>query len=919
VVTPLAAGTCLAEWRVLAALTARHMAAGGATTTLSPVLPREDAERMRHLPPAQTEQVRAAVGAAVAARGAWLGDPTAPTAEAAEAAALAGLAQLFRTLALRTPLALLEAEARRLEQPRVAEFYATAAMLRGLPVGGTETTAPVPPAEAEQAWARAWGAEQAAQAPSPSPFHPAGSGEQTHAEALRLFTQKVAEWGVRGEDGDLPTEADAARYGLRFLTHAETVGALGFCRGPHGCVEITYGDAQGQPTPFKRYRFLGWAGDNKYHQPFKGVRVYHPVLPPATPLAHTYAKGLVDAGTPLGLTEGEGKALRATLAGLKTGPVDMVWVAVGGVNSICSKRDKERGAFLDDALMGLPWRQRHVFLAFDYDGPSASPAGEPKPSVAQAEQLLSGYLTALGALTFAVRLGKPTDTQKVGLDEWVNEHAGPFLEQAWLGLVTAAMERRQAEAALVGSDDGELHAALCDLNTKFFVMSGDIYMFDNLKKMTERQFRTQLANRQFLVKVGEDKDGEPKMARKPLAELWLTWRHRMSAKAVVFRPSEDAVVTADGCFNSWRGFATVPKAGDIGPWLAFKRAVFSNEPALEREFDLFFAHMLQRPWVKQSRIPIVGSKAEGIGKSVLLETPAFIMGIYTDETPFHVARIAGPTTLTSPWTEWLRNSLYVVVNEPGEHGDKQVTQRLKALATNAVLEWNEKFGGKGTVINLTHIAITSNSIYVYQFDEHARREMVHEPRAEHITDDVLKQMGGSWAAFVKWRDEHLGEIMAFYMAMDLGDYDAKSPAPGSAAKARMADAARFGAAGYVCGEVDDEQELFVVPFEIARAAASGVPRHKLDPKVIANALREHFDVVPLAPQESQTGAGQVRVPETTYYDDVTQKEHRLRGDRLRVWVRRGVAQQWKDAAKEAVAEHLLKIYREACGEQASKF
>jgi hypothetical protein len=675
-----------------------------------------------------------------------------------------------------------------------------------------------------------------------------------------LYWAKLRDWGVN-------TPEDAALFQLRYLAPGDARAVIGFCRG-EGAISIPYADPEGSLTGKARYRFLGEFDGNKYHQDFRGVAIYFPPLP-----REQFAKlraALLDRKATLGITEGEGKVIRAYLAGLR-----VPFLAIGGVNSICSKVAKQRGEFLDAALMGLQWRDRVAFLVFDYDG---SGTGESSPNVAQAEQLLGSYLSTLGACVHYVRLGDAGSTKKIGLDDFIAA-AGADAASDFEQRMADAVQRTAAFVTLVAGGNAEVYAQLCHLNTQFAEISGDMIELDTGKKFSERQFKTHCANRIYTT-VSDNGT----LKRHPVAVAWLQWRHRLSVKGIAFRPEENSVITHDGYLNAWRGFVTEPRPGGVEPWIEFKRRFFATEPHLERECDLFYAHLLQRPWVKQFRYPIIQHKTEGGGKSLLVETFLSIIGVSDDEHPWGAAKLLGPTTLTEPHADWVRNCVYAVFNETGEHGDARITQKMKHYITSPWVEYNTKYGFKGTVKNHVHIAVTTNNAWTHRFDRKARREMVFSP-------GEVEMSSTDWTAFAGWIGRHLSEILAYYLAMDLSEYNPKAPAPDSKAKADMAEAALFGASAYVSEHIEEGQEIFLPTEEVRLAELAGY-RRGIDPTMMSSALRDLLGAV-------RMNDNPVRLPAPW--------------GRTRVWVRSRAMSKWARASSDEVATELMRIYRASSG------
>lgn len=573
------------------------------------------------------------------------------------------------------------------------------------------------------------------------------------------------------------TKEQAEHYGLRAMTYMETVDALGYCKGV-GSIEIPYYDVHGNETDFKRYRFLGYRGAAKYIQNTGGTAVYFQA-------GKNWHEALANTAIPLIITEGEFKAIAANSALSREG----VCLALGGVYSFTTNTARAGGSVLIPDIARIQLRDREVFICFDYDG---SGDGQPKPEVRRAELILASLLSSKGAKVYFARLADMRQPySKMGLDDYLTANGGcntPAAEAAMKGLLADSRKRIDTEAS------GPLYRMLSEWyeyrGQAVNVNTGLLLTFDKLKNATANQFT---------------QEG-------PAFRQWTTSKWRGSVSKIDFLPEHDdqlvsgEVIGESGLvLNTWRGWRSVPAGreygAEIGPWLEFKRALFSKEPHMEHEFDLFFAMLFQRPWVKQFRLPIVKSHLQGVGKSFLLETIAHTMcggrdGLFKSYAP---AKILGPNDLDDQWTDWVEGCVFAVFNEPGELGARH-TNTIKDLVTGESLRVNAKYGLKYMVRNRVHCAITTNMDYTHRIGLDSRREMVVEPPADMRSHD--------WNGLVAWRDElgGLGAIMAYYLGYELGEYTGREPAPHSEAKAEMATASLMGWDAYI------DAELIDVPF-----------------------------------------------------------------------------------------------------------
>jgi hypothetical protein len=164
-----------------------------------------------------------------------------------------------------------------------------------------------------------------------------------------------------------------------------------------------YDPATGKPMrddrgrPFHRVRYLGETDDRRFNQPGdSGVRVYylrHPDVP--------WSEIFPDPSIGVVIAEGETRAL--TGAGH-----DLAVISLTGVD--CWHRKNE--AELHPDLIGIEWRGRPVYIAFDSDMTQ-------KPRVQHAFDGLAVVLRRHGADVYHMRLPAAPDGGKQGLDDYL--------------------------------------------------------------------------------------------------------------------------------------------------------------------------------------------------------------------------------------------------------------------------------------------------------------------------------------------------------------------------------------------------------------------------------------------------------------------------------------------------------------------
>ena len=135
-----------------------------------------------------------------------------------------------------------------------------------------------------------------------------------------------------------------------------------------------------------------------------------------------------NSNTPLLITEGEKKALKAVQEGFAC-------VGLPGVWGFKTRNRKTPGPSIPlPQLDAIPMSQRKIFIAFDSDVKS-------NPKVQQAELAFAGYVRNRGAVVFLLRLPDGANATKIGLDD--------FLVKAGASALEALMEQAQRQEETV--------------------------------------------------------------------------------------------------------------------------------------------------------------------------------------------------------------------------------------------------------------------------------------------------------------------------------------------------------------------------------------------------------------------------------------------------------------------------------------
>jgi len=286
--------------------------------------------------------------------------------------------------------------------------------------------------------------------------------------------------------------------------------------------------------------------------------------------------------------------------------------------------------------------------------------------------------------------------------------------------------------------------------------------------MRDRDFLLRLRNQK--VRIREDEWVS-------LGSAWLDWRKRFECKGLIYEPGCSPESLKDGKFNLWSGLAIKPQKGDIGPWRKLLDHIFRAAPENRKWFEQWVAYPLRHLGTKLFTAAVFWGAEQGAGKSLTGE----VIGSVYGENYYELS----PTDLFSGFNEWIVHKQFVLINEIVSTGAKKEADHLKALITREKVTVNRKYQPTYSVKDCVNYLITSNYPDAVQLDDSDRRLFVH--RVEGRLDQSLareiaqwKRSGAGRAALLHWLTKEL----------DLEGFDPRAPAPRTAAKRNMIESSK---------------------------------------------------------------------------------------------------------------------------------
>lgn len=559
-----------------------------------------------------------------------------------------------------------------------------------------------------------------------------------------------------------PRKIDPERFGYGYIARADVRSVLGVDPGT-GAITIPYYTEDGQPLidegigdQFIRYRLTPYSSPKGKYRSVQGT-FNHAYLAPGI---IDWAEVGANADVPLLLTEGEFKAATVNITD--------GWPCSVAFSGIWNWRGRRLNLPMVPELLRWVWRKRKVYICYDQDDKAKT-----QEQVAMAVSHLSGLFAAHDAEVYVLHLDR-TGSRAKGVDDYI------LTGGTWDVLEATADRAEQSEVAKMLATYGLLLSQEKVINLHTGETHGRTFFHDSLT----------FNNRIEVV------DGE-KVKSMQVSKIWAAHKARVDVAKFDLNPEYGwGLQAGEGTrtwFNTWRGFRHAPKKGEHyqdvqDRWAEFVDGLLG--PEMAPLFHQWIAWLVRRPWDRNTTSWIIKSREEGIGKSLLAETVARMLGCQTGDP----ARILGPDALFSEYPDFAEGTVLLVCNEVSSDQAKHV-KAMKALRTNDVLEINKKYGAKYMVPNYLNLLITTNDDYAYGMTRDARRDIVIEclfgglPKKEWkawVRDEVVPLSTNAWG---------LESLMYYYSkVVDVRSYDPKADAPYTVAKEVMATASEGGAA-----------------------------------------------------------------------------------------------------------------------------
>jgi len=552
-----------------------------------------------------------------------------------------------------------------------------------------------------------------------------------------LFSKKL--------ENSLLSEQVARKLKLKLVTAKQAPDWLPYKAG--GFI-IPYFDLHGKPTDFSRFRYLEEPQRKGLDAlaPHKALRY---VQAPKTlnevylPPVSDWTKIAANVDVPIIVTEGELKAACATANS------PFACMGLGGV--WCFKSTRNALKILPQ-FKEIKWQGRKVYIAYDSDAVT-------NVDVMVAENVLAHELTQLGAIVHIARI-PPPEGKKQGLDDYMLAHGTDALEQL-------------LDAAVPWAESRELFRM--NEEVVYVQNPGLILRLNNMQRMAPRAFVDHAySTRTFIVKKETEKG--TKLEEKSTAREWLKWPNRNEVPAVIYEPG--APRNTPRGINVWSGWGCEPKKGDVTPWKTLLDHLFGKDIESRQWFERWLACPLQNPGVKMYSSPLIWGRQHGTGKSFIGYSMFKLYGKNSTEIK--------DRDLHSSHNEWAENKQFVLADEiTGGEDKRDVADRLKSFITQQELRLNPKYIPSYTVRDCINYYFTSNHPDSFFLEDTDRRFFIHEVLSGPLHDHFYQQLYEPWIGAAGVVGPGAPALFYHLLNLDMGNFDARTRAPMTAAKRDM--------------------------------------------------------------------------------------------------------------------------------------
>ncbi len=249
-----------------------------------------------------------------------------------------------------------------------------------------------------------------------------------------------------------------------------------------------------------------------------------------------------------------------------------------------------------------------------------------------------------------------------------------------------------------------------------------------------------------------------------LSAYWLSHPQRAQyPDGEVFMPEG---VAPAGTFNSWQGFAVVPRAGDVEPFIRLLKAMIADVPT-RRYVMQWFALKAQRPGSVPDTI-LVCTGPKGSGKNSMIEPFLRMFGP-------HAALFDNSEQFVGRFNAHHRSLCIAGLDEAVFIGDPRQADAIKARVTARTTTYEAKGVDPVQGVNRCAYVMLTNHLHAWQSTVDERRAVIVETTSTLCGDRTF------WRRYHAWLDgDGPAHLLHCLQSLDLSAFEPRDIPRGEA-------------------------------------------------------------------------------------------------------------------------------------------
>lgn len=393
---------------------------------------------------------------------------------------------------------------------------------------------------------------------------------------------------------------------------------------------------------------------------------------------------------------------------------------------------------------------------------------------------------------------------------------------------------------MVGDDDtiveapshqvANLKAAL----TRFIYIEGgdrvaDTSRHPSLAVLKLNEFKNSFKNIKFDIPT--NKKGKQEIDKVPLPTVWLASKFRRTVRDVGYQPlppgapaSDTYTLRGEEFYNTWIGSTLeIPETLDkskVAVFFDHMDYIFEGDPKAKKHFTDWLCYTVKYPSVRiKHAVLLIG--ATGIGKGWIYLLMQKLLGSQN-------VNVVKNKDLDSSFNTWISEVTLAVIDDVVPTQSRMMWESVKSDITEAELEINRKYGGKGKERVFANVLAFSNFFNAIATITNDRRLWVHNTMVARKSDEYYINL-------FKWLEtDGPAHLLKSIMLRDLSHFNPGALPVETEAKRRMINAHRSLIEEIIFDAVEDKQGCFEYDIVSAELVERFVQTHlnldRLDPK-----------------------------------------------------------------------------------------